>query len=90
MSDTPRTDAVASDGWNGDAWCVSEDFARTLERENAALMSEIAQLRAVDQVALLRKAWEAGFALCRSYGDNWINFRGEQKERNWRRLLLGD
>lgn len=30
---TPRTDAEASDGWSGDAICVSADFARTLKRE---------------------------------------------------------
>lgn len=30
---TPRTDAEASDGWSGDALCVSADFARRLEQE---------------------------------------------------------
>lgn len=40
MSDTPRTDAEASDGWSGDVLCVSEDFARTLERELAAAIRE--------------------------------------------------
>lgn len=34
-----------------------------------------------------RNAWEAGFALCRSYGDNHIHFDGEQKERYWRAFL---
>ena len=33
MSDTPRTDAAASDGWSGDAVCVDVEFARQLERE---------------------------------------------------------
>lgn len=34
---TPRTDKEASDGWSGDAVCVDADFARTLERELAAV-----------------------------------------------------
>lgn len=35
----------------------------------------------------LRAAWEAGFALCASYGDNKHHFRGEQKENNWKKFL---
>lgn len=35
MSDTPRTDEEESDGWSGDALCVSSSFARQLERELA-------------------------------------------------------
>lgn len=38
---------------------------------------------------MLRKAWEAGFALCRRYGDNHVHFEGEQKERQWKRFLEG-
>jgi hypothetical protein len=34
---TPRTDAEASEGWAGDAVCVSVDFARGLEQENQQL-----------------------------------------------------
>ena len=45
MSDTPKTDAVASDGWSGDAVCVPFDFAREQERAIAAKDAEIAQLR---------------------------------------------
>lgn len=30
-----------------------------------------------------RNAWEAGFRLCRAYGDNHPHFDGEQKERQW-------
>jgi hypothetical protein len=41
MSDTPRTDEACSDGWSGDAICVSADFARELERENATLMKRL-------------------------------------------------
>lgn len=36
---------------------------------------------------LLLKAWEAGFALCRVYGDNYIHFAGQQKERHWGKFL---
>lgn len=32
MSDTPKTDAVACDGWSGDACCVSYEFAQEQER----------------------------------------------------------
>ena len=35
----------------------------------------------------LRRAWEAGFKLCRHYGDNHAHFDGEQKERHWEALL---
>lgn len=44
-TDTPRTDAVAGDGWSGDAICVPADFARELERENARLREEVEALR---------------------------------------------
>jgi hypothetical protein len=33
MSDTPRTDLKAMDGWSYDAVCVDADFARQLETE---------------------------------------------------------
>ena len=39
VSETPRTEAEASDGWSGNA-----DFARTLERELAAVTAERAKL----------------------------------------------
>lgn len=34
-----------------------------------------------------RQAWEAGFTLAVGYGDNHVHFQGEQKERQWQRLL---
>jgi hypothetical protein len=40
VSDTPRTDEEASDGWSGDAECVSAEFARALERELTACRDE--------------------------------------------------
>ena len=39
---TPRTDAVAMDGWSGDAECVEADFVRQLERELAVANARIA------------------------------------------------
>ncbi len=48
MSDTPRTDAKAQFfGFNPDEGeeFVQADFARELERENAALRSQIDQFR---------------------------------------------
>ena len=35
----------------------------------------------------LRSAWDAGFALCRAYGNNHAHFAGEQKERQWQKAL---
>jgi hypothetical protein len=34
-----------------------------------------------------RPAWEAGFRLCRSYGDNHAHFDGAQKEAQWLTFL---
>jgi hypothetical protein len=48
----------------------------TAERDALKQAAERAGLRE-------RKAWEDGFKLCRSYGDNWFHFDGEQKERQW-------
>lgn len=39
-----------------------------------------------DLVAL-RHAWEAGFRLCRNYGDNHHHWDGEQREQRWRGYL---
>lgn len=49
----------------------------------AALTAGIAALEIAGVDTDLRAAWEAGFALCRSYGDNHAHFDGEQKERHW-------
>ena len=35
MSDTPLTDAEMCDGWSGDAFAVSVEFARNLEKQLA-------------------------------------------------------
>lgn len=40
MSDTPKTDAVATDGWSGDAAAVPVEFAREQERR----ISELEQM----------------------------------------------
>jgi hypothetical protein len=42
-----------------------------------------AEARATAAETRIREAWEAGFKLAVSYGDNWIHFDGEQKERQW-------
>lgn len=34
----------------------------------------------------LRTAWEEGFRLCSSYGDNKHHFCGEQKEKQWQKF----
>lgn len=36
---------------------------------------------------LSKAAWISGFNLCRSYGDNWGHFQGEQLERMWQIFL---
>jgi hypothetical protein len=45
MSDTPRTDKEAIDGWSYDAVCVSADFARELERELNIANKQVEGLR---------------------------------------------
>lgn len=42
---TPRTDEAATDGWSGDAVCVSVEFARTLEQENVRLLEDAERYR---------------------------------------------
>lgn len=46
MSNTPRTDEEAKDGWSGDACAVGYEFAQSLEREINAQHEEIERLRA--------------------------------------------
>lgn len=41
MSDTPKTDAAACDGWSGDACCVSYEFAQEQERLINALLEAL-------------------------------------------------
>lgn len=47
MSDTPRTDAVAErrNTWNGSREQDAIDLARELERENAKLREELADVK---------------------------------------------
>lgn len=52
---TPRTDAEASDGWSGDAICVSADFSRELERENNRMRWLLRQV--VTDLPLGRRDW---------------------------------
>lgn len=47
----------------------------------------LSQPEPVATAANIRRAWEAGFELCRSYGDNWKHFEGEQKEHHWQKLI---
>ena len=72
-----------------------EHRLREAELHGAALASQLSEkvdeldrLRN-DQIARCKEAWEAGFRLCRAYGDNHIHFEGEQKARHWRRFLEG-
>ena len=60
------------------------DALRAALRDAAALASP-----ALPDALALRHAWEAGFRLCRSYGDNHHHFDGEQKERKWRDYIEG-
>ena len=59
--------------------CVTCDAIRAALRSRPAPPDDLA----------LRHAWEAGFRLCRSYGDNHHHFDGEQKERRWRDYIKG-
>jgi hypothetical protein len=62
------------------------ELAREIVRLRAALASSgaasPASLSAYTE-SDLRAAWEAGFRLCRSYGDNHAHWRDEQRERCW-------
>ena len=42
---------------------------------------------APDPLLDARAAWEAGFNLAVSYGNNFIHFAGEQRERQWQAYL---
>lgn len=61
--------------------------------EATAQVAEL-QIRHEQQVAAMnahyqaemRAAWEAGFQLCRTYGDNSVHFQGDQKERQWEKF----
>jgi len=82
---TPRTDGYCSDGWTGDAICVSADFARQLERELTAAKAQLQMTDCVlaaeskqlehtkDELALLRKRVEAADGLAFVLGDAVIN-----------------
>lgn len=52
MSDTPRTDAVASDGVVGASVCVPVEFAQELERELNKAQAKLAQYMAVVEAIL--------------------------------------
>ena len=45
MSDTPRTDEAEENVSDLGTWAVSSEFARVLERENAALLKDAARYR---------------------------------------------
>jgi hypothetical protein len=47
-------------------------------------MSDPAERQRLDE---LRKAWDYGIALARSYRDNLFHLEGEQKERQWQKFL---
>lgn len=55
-SDTPLCDAEASEGWSGDAICVSADFARSLERQLTQSKADYKELKGIaEQLALAVK-----------------------------------
>lgn len=64
---------------------LAAEVYRLREEEDGWI--RIAAEKAKDARLRERQAWEAGFQLCRSYGDNHAHFDGEQKEARWRRYL---
>jgi hypothetical protein len=63
-----------------DAWIrIAAEDARDANARYEALKQDIK--------AQLRTAWEAGFRLCRTYGDNHAHFDGAQKEAQWKKFL---
>ena len=63
-------------------------IARVVNERVEQLTGKPVAALAAPQPADLRAAWEAGFRLCRSYGDNHAHFDGEQKERQWHAYML--
>lgn len=64
---TPRTDAEASDGWSGEAVCVSADFARQLEREITELRAwKESAMNVLNGIKLQAIGKEIGLALGRA------------------------
>lgn len=47
MSDTPKTDAEAMDGWSGDAVCVPVEFARGQERTIVKLVEALTDVEMI-------------------------------------------
>jgi hypothetical protein len=71
--------SVCQDRCSGGCGCEADAVELT-----ATIAAAIDALEgAAQERARLREAWEAGFRLAVEYGDNWIHFDGEQKERQW-------
>lgn len=60
---------------------LEEDFASILAKGIAE------KIRVQIPEKRLRQAWEAGFQLAMDYSDNAVHFRGEQKEKQWKKYL---
>lgn len=75
----------------GNAFCrpcgrvfAKNEFVILTQAERCSIHAEM--LRLAEAAAQQeRVAWEAGFNLALSYGDNWVHFDGERRETQWRR-----
>lgn len=94
QSDAPDVEAVfAKHGWER----KEMHFAYLEKLRRSALSAPIAGVKTTHppDADIQRQAWDAGFALARSYGDNWMHCVGEQREKRWqeylrRRALAGE
>lgn len=75
---------LCCDGVKHDPRCPNHCMGS--EQGDPCLRCQNEKLRA-DTGTVQRAAWEAGFKLAVSYGDNWIHFDGEQKERQWVKFI---
>jgi hypothetical protein len=81
MSDTPRTNAAtfyADTSETKTELCVTEEFARTLERENAALREQVIQERTRADLA----GYERDYLKSKSTRE-WVGLTDEEAAECW-------
>lgn len=90
----PSNILACAEGWKW--WYGSKVEELKTVKEYVKVLESRTTLVPTYKIEQVRNAWEAGFALCRSYADNHYHFEGEQKEKKWkefcesRRLAQGD
>ncbi len=67
--------------------CIHNPYWTTMSGECMACRATEAEAERDAMKESVKYAWQSGFELARHYGDNFVHFRGEQKERHWQSLL---